>query len=1314
MQPSAASTSDLLQGESTAEMAQVRELSGGTPARAAANPPYLAPPQVWKLSAGRRETSSSRGFSAFDKMGYGAHLLVGDQMMARDAKGDWGTAEIRLVDTQTSGGQCRFRVHFVGWPGCDEWIRVGVGRLKPSRKSRSQYGHGARGTRLRVQWDDGGTWYPGKVKEFNDLTQKHLVVFDDGDEDWYHLDVEEDAGLLEWKGSAPRVVATLLAASTMTTVGLAAGASPRTSAAAAAPAPAMNSVKMTRGHVPQVVIGKHGRNDASSGAARNKRRIGADDDEEEEEGPGFATADDAMEDAIWELPLAQMAKVATTDRSADRAAAGSKPSHPSPSASGKMLTAADVGASSSKEPKSQSLSRVASCTTTEQSLPASRNTGSSTIGNASPKRPKVPAGMLSRASYAESLGTTLSDGGWAFTHLDGASRITSPTKPSLKPLPKPPTPVSAPTPAPGPDPVPTPAPAPAPPAPPADDQPVESEDEDEIPLIERKRRRTAEPAAVIRPAGVTAEEAVRQVEAEGLMLQASDNATGFKGVSFSTSGRCKPYQAQVWRHGKPVNLGNFATAEEAALNYARDIAANVALVPIGVAEATAASRITSPTKPSLKPLPKPKPVSAPTPAPGPDPLLSDGKLLPPGWIGHKHGGASRSWMIYRHEESRKRARSIKEMWRIHEEFVATTLGAGPSGKPPAEASETPSAVEHAPRSRPSSAVSFASTELVPAAEVSVGRVGASLVRRKSNAAENAASAVAAPPAPALATSMAEIMAAAQANAARLSEAHASSMRESEGVGTSGTESHLPFKKRMKSLPPVVFDRSLPDDEDLYEGDKDKAELLTKSELEREVILSERHERKQRRVEEMQVACERDHREDGDVGTSGGASGGGCSSSGGAKTALTREVTQEGCDDGYGSHLRVGDAVVAQDYKGYWLAAKVEMVKQESPSCFLKVHFIGWKSRWDEWIRIGDGRLQPTKEGEEGAQATGAGVHAAPAGNGPGGGGRKRSKGASTAAATSNRARSAPPPKLPPAPLAPPSKALSPAKATAAAIHDAALGLRARHTQKQHVVRLSSYGPSAHGERVRVRWQGFVGRSYRDEWYEGAVDDFDEASQHHHVSYDDGDDAWYHLDDEAAAGRLEWCGQGLARTRRRSAAAAAADAAVADAAATAASNAEPPLLREWSWGDDGKLVGKVYGKKGMKDGTVITTSVVTRTSFYTTHAITESGTVYLLGEEAEPGLRKEDLAERGVAARVGRTEGGAARDEFSGTVCSVCQEECEAGQSDWNVTECRHVFHDACLLKWVTLCAADESRTPDCPDCRRPLPSSRFRLNRLFT
>ena len=49
------------------------------------------------------------------------------------------------------------------------------------------------GQRLEIYWVDEndstkGTWYPAMVKEYKLTDKKHLVVFDDGDEEWYDLD----------------------------------------------------------------------------------------------------------------------------------------------------------------------------------------------------------------------------------------------------------------------------------------------------------------------------------------------------------------------------------------------------------------------------------------------------------------------------------------------------------------------------------------------------------------------------------------------------------------------------------------------------------------------------------------------------------------------------------------------------------------------------------------------------------------------------------------------------------------------------------------------------------------------------------------------------------------------------------------------------------------------------------------------------------------------------------------------------------------------------------------------------------------------
>ena len=60
-----------------------------------------------------------------------------------------------------------------------------------------------------------------------------------------------------------------------------------------------------------------------------------------------------------------------------------------------------------------------------------------------------------------------------------------------------------------------------------------------------------------------------QSEADGLTLVKADNKTGYYGVHLPKPGQPKPYLARVWRGGKKVHLGCFATAEEAALCITR-------------------------------------------------------------------------------------------------------------------------------------------------------------------------------------------------------------------------------------------------------------------------------------------------------------------------------------------------------------------------------------------------------------------------------------------------------------------------------------------------------------------------------------------------------------------------------------------------------------------------------------------------------------------------------------------------------------------------------------------------------------------------
>eukprot|EP00964_Phaeocystis_antarctica_P064953 scaffold39118_cov52-Phaeocystis_antarctica.AAC.3 len=78
------------------------------------------------------------------------------------------------------------------------------------------------------------------------------------------------------------------------------------------------------------------------------------------------------------------------------------------------------------------------------------------------------------------------------------------------------------------------------------------------------------PRAAQEAAPLTREEVLQQALAEKLPLLKADNKSGYRGVECRLGrSKHKPYRAQVSRGGKTVNLGSFATAEEAALCIAR-------------------------------------------------------------------------------------------------------------------------------------------------------------------------------------------------------------------------------------------------------------------------------------------------------------------------------------------------------------------------------------------------------------------------------------------------------------------------------------------------------------------------------------------------------------------------------------------------------------------------------------------------------------------------------------------------------------------------------------------------------------------------
>jgi hypothetical protein len=103
---------------------------------------------------------------------------------------------------------------------------------------------------------------------------------------------------------------------------------------------------------------------------------------------------------------------------------------------------------------------------------------------------------------------------------------------------------------------------------------MEQEDTDGV-EEEEEEEEEGDEVTEMGPSGA-AEAAVRQAEAEGLTLQPSDNNSGYRRVQKDCRHDLpKPFYATVWRDSKHVHLGSFATAEEAALVYARTPEAQV-------------------------------------------------------------------------------------------------------------------------------------------------------------------------------------------------------------------------------------------------------------------------------------------------------------------------------------------------------------------------------------------------------------------------------------------------------------------------------------------------------------------------------------------------------------------------------------------------------------------------------------------------------------------------------------------------------------------------------------------------------------------
>ena len=89
-----------------------------------------------------------------------------------------------------------------------------------------------------------------------------------------------------------------------------------------------------------------------------------------------------------------------------------------------------------------------------------------------------------------------------------------------------------------------------------------------------------------------------------------------------------------------------------------------------------------------------------------------------------------------------------------------------------------------------------------------------------------------------------------------------------------------------------------------------------------------------------------------LGSMGGASGSGGSGEGG-------QVEEEppATDPTVGSQAVEGERVRARDTHGKWYTGRVEAICDNDGSRQLLIHYIGWNSRWDEWVGVGTGRLK---------------------------------------------------------------------------------------------------------------------------------------------------------------------------------------------------------------------------------------------------------------------------------------------------------------------------------------------------------------------
>ena len=114
----------------------------------------------------------------------------------------------------------------------------------------------------------------------------------------------------------------------------------------------------------------------------------------------------------------------------------------------------------------------------------------------------------------------------------------------------------------------------------------------------------------------------------------------------------------------------------------------------------------------------------------------------------------------------------------------------------------------------------------------------------------------------------------------------------------------------------------------------------------------------------------------------------------------------------------------------------------------------------------------------------------------------------------------------------------------------------------------------------------------------------------------------------------------------------------------------PILQQWEWNSDGSLAGRVYGKKGYKEGEAMNTSVVPEDTRYSSYVVTGSGSIYRLGE---PLVKQPKDAKARRAAAEAEAEGAArgsqrgaaalARVKMSASAVGTADKEADKGKDD---------------------------------------------------